>query len=164
MRRIFTLRAPRRGGDRESFRASFRENSSKNLILQNFRTHRDIENYAPSKFQPRTTLGGAKNVKKTKKKKLEFFMISEFSFSLFLIVFGGARLFLTSKSSSSRFFALDGQIFRSVRRLELIFGFFTVRTSTCGEIWAPQSRGRRQIWQLFGCWPEPTGNAHRSGG
>ena len=44
----------------------------------------------------------------------------------------GARIFLTSKSSSSRFFALDGQIFRSVRPLELIFRFFTVQTSTCG--------------------------------
>ena len=42
------------------------------------------------------------------------------------------QLFLTAKSSSSRFFALDGQIFRSVRPLELIFRFFTVRTSTCG--------------------------------
>ena len=121
-RQFFTLRAPRRGGDRESFRASFRENSSKNSILQNFRTHGDIENYAPSKFQPRTTLGGTKNGKKTKKKS-EFFTISELSFSSFLIDFGGARLFLTSKSNSSRFFALDCQIFRSVRRLELIFDF-----------------------------------------
>ena len=57
---------------------------------------------------------------------------------MILIDFGGARFFLTSKSSSSRFFALDGQPFRSVRRLELIFGFFTVCTSTCGEIWAPK--------------------------
>ena len=56
------------------------------------------------------------------------FTISEFSFSSFLIDFGGARLFLMSKSSSSRFFALDGQIFRSVRRLGLIFRFCTVRT------------------------------------
>ena len=69
---------------------------------------------------------------KKRKKKSEFFTISELSFSSFLIDFGGARLFLTSKSSSSRFFALDGQIFRSVRRLGLIFRFFTVRTSTCG--------------------------------
>ena len=53
-----------------------------------------------------------------------------FGFSLFLVDFRGARLFLTSKSSSSRFFALDGQIFRSVRPLGLIFRFFTVRTST----------------------------------
>ena len=48
---LFTLRASRRGGDRESFR----ENSSKNLILQIFRTrrtHGDIENYQLSKFQP----------------------------------------------------------------------------------------------------------------
>ena len=70
-------------------------------------------------------------------KKSEFFTISGFSFSSFLIDFGGARLVSTSKSSSLRFFALDGQFFRSVtlRRLELIFGFFTVRTSTCGEIY-----------------------------
>ena len=53
-----------------------------------------------------------------------------------MIDFGGARRFLTSNSSSLRFFALDCQIFRSVRRFELIFEFFTVRTSTCGEIWA----------------------------
>ena len=59
-------------------------------------------------------------------------MILELSFSSFLIDLGGARLFLTSKSNSSRFFALDGQIFRSVRPLELISRFFTVRTSTCG--------------------------------
>ena len=121
----------RRGGDRESFRESFRKNLSKKFILQIFRTHGDIENYAPLKFQPRTTLGGTKNVKKTKKKS-EFFTISKLSFSSFLIDFGGARLFLTSKSSSSRFFALDGQIFRSVRPLEVIFRFFTVRTSSCG--------------------------------
>ena len=67
----------------------------------------------------------------------EIFLDFFFGFSSFSVDFRGARLFLTSKSSSSRFFALDGQIFRSVRRLELIFGFFTVHTSTCGEIWAP---------------------------
>ena len=53
---------------------------------------------------------------------------SFFGFSLFSADFRGARLFLTSKSSSSRFFALDGQIFRSVRRLGLIFRLCTVRT------------------------------------
>ena len=57
-------------------------------------------------------------------KKIVFF----FGFSSLSVDFRGARLFLTSKSSSSRFFALDGQIFRSVRRLGLIFLFFTVRT------------------------------------
>ena len=59
---------------------------------------------------------------------LDFF----FGFSLFSADFRRARLFLTSKSSSSRFFALYGQNFRSVRRFGLIFRFFTVRTSTCG--------------------------------
>ena len=73
---------------------------------------------------------------KNGKNKINFFTISELSFSSFLIDFEGARLLLMSKSSSLRFFALDGQIFRSVRRLELIFGLFTIRTSTCGEIWA----------------------------
>ena len=81
-------------------------------------------------------------------------MISEHSFSSFLIDFGGARLFLTSKSNSLRFFALDGQIFRSVRRLELIFGFFTVHTSTCGEIWAPpksaEAANLATFWVLAG--------------
>ena len=46
-----------------------------------------------------------------------------------------------SKSSSSRFFALDGENFRSVRHLELIFGFFTVRTSTRGEIQYVEEQG-----------------------
>ena len=62
------------------------------------------------------------------RKNFQFF----FRFSSFSVDFRGARVFLTSESSSSRFFALDGQIFRSVRPLELIFRFFTVRTSTCG--------------------------------
>ena len=62
----------------------------------------------------------------------EFFFGIFFGFSLFSIDFRGARVFLTSESSSSRFFALDGQIFRSVRPLELIFRFFTVRTTSCG--------------------------------
>ena len=61
----------------------------------------------------------------------KFFQIF-FRFSSFSVDFRGARVFLTSESSSSRFFALDGQIFRSVRPLELIFRFFTVRTSSCG--------------------------------
>ena len=63
------------------------------------------------------------------RKKIRIFF---FGFSSFSVDFRGARLFLTSKSSSSRFFALDGQIFRSVRPLGLIFRFFTVRTATCG--------------------------------
>ena len=46
--------------------------------------------------------------------------ISESGFSQFLADFGGARLVLTSKSDSWRYFASDGQIFRSVGRLELI--------------------------------------------
>ena len=44
---------------------------------------------------------------------LDFF----FGFLSFSVDFRGARVFLTSESSSSRFFALDGQIFRSVRPL-----------------------------------------------
>ena len=58
------------------------------------------------------------------KKISDFF----FGFSSFSVHFRGARLFLTSKSSSSRFFALDGQIFRSVRPLGLLFRLCTVRT------------------------------------
>ena len=74
-------------------------------------------------------------------------------FSSFSIDFGGARLFLTSKSSSSRFFAVDGQIFRSVRPLGLIFGFSTVHTSTCDGNWGIQIRQRllnRQCWRNGG--------------
>ena len=71
------------------------------------------------------------DVEKKNRKISDFFL----GFSLFSADFRGVRLFLMSKSTSSKFFALDSQIFRSVRRLELIFGFFTVRTSTCGEIY-----------------------------
>ena len=94
-------------------------------------------------FTPRTSLRSRRNFgnarfrrfanfnfstpKKKNEKKIGFF----FGFSSFSVDFRGAMLFLTSKSSSSRFFALDGQIFRSVRRLEVIFGFFTFCTSTC---------------------------------
>ena len=49
-----------------------------------------------------------------RKRKLHSF----FGFSLFSTDFGGARGFLMSKSDSSRYFASDGQIFRSVGRLE----------------------------------------------
>ena len=87
--------------------------------------------------------------KKFSEKNSEFF----FGFSSFSVDFRGARLFLTSKSSSSRFFALDGQIFRSVRRLGLIFRFFTVHTSTCGEIWAPPKSTAANLatfWVLAG--------------
>ena len=77
-----------------------------------------------------------------------------FGFSSFSVDFRRARLFLMSKSSSSRFFALDGQIFRSVRSLELIFGFFTVHTSTCGEICAPPKSAHAAnlatFWALAG--------------
>ena len=48
----------------------------------------------------------------------KFFAGFFFGFSLFSTDFGGARDFLTSKSDSSRYFASDGQIFRSVGRLE----------------------------------------------
>ena len=50
-----------------------------------------------------------------------------FGFSSFSADFRGARLYLTSKSNSSRFFALDGQIFRSVWRLKLIFQDFSAK-------------------------------------
>ena len=71
-------------------------------------------------------------------KKIGFFV---FGFSLFSVDFRGARLSLTSNSNSSTFFALDGQIFRSVRPLELIFGFFTARISTSGEIYGEEQGG-----------------------
>ena len=85
-------------------------------------------------------------------KKFRIFFVFFPVFHCFLADFRGARLFLTSKSSSSRFFALDGQIFRSVRRLGLIFRFCTVRTSTCGEIYgeelaAPTCQQRSQPGQ-----------------
>ena len=99
-------------------------------------------------FTPRTSLRSPRNFGNARFRRFANFdfltpkiFFSEksldfvFGFSLFSADFRGARLFLTSKSSSSRFFALDGQIFRSVRPLELIFRFFTVRTSTCGEIY-----------------------------
>ena len=99
------------------FKHAGRSGTSRTTRCQNFSLERPLA--LPKTF-------------KKQKKILNFFAISELSFSSFLIDFGGARLFLTSNSSSSRFFALDGQIFRSVRPLKLIFRHFTIRTSTCG--------------------------------
>ena len=111
------------------------------------RTERIIEPIEPNferSFTPRTSLRSPRNFGNVRFRRFAnfdfstpiFFFLKKksnlfFDFSLFWVDFRGARLFLTSKSSSSRFFASDGQIFRSVRRLEVIFGFFTVRTSTC---------------------------------
>ena len=48
------------------------------------------------------------------RQKIEKFLVSEIGFSSFSADLGGARLFLTSKSDSWRYFASDGQIFMSV--------------------------------------------------
>ena len=111
-RALFTLRASRRGGDElrtSVYPSNFAPIAAK-LRQRAFQTickfrFFDAENFFSEKIS-------------------DFF----FGFSSFSVDFRGARLFLTSKSSSSRFFALDGQIFRSVRRLGLIFRFCTVRT------------------------------------
>ena len=115
-RALFTLRAPRRGGHelRTSVYPSNLAPIAAKLRQRAFQTICKFRFFDAEKF--------------CLEKKTNFF----FSFSLFSADFRGARLFLTSNSSSSRFFALDGQIFRSVRRLELIFGFFTVHTSPRG--------------------------------
>ena len=52
--------------------------------------------------------------KKHFRKKIRF----RIGFSLFSVDFGGARLVLTSKSDSWRFFASDGRVLRPVRGLE----------------------------------------------
>ena len=57
------------------------------------------------------------------KKKIAQKKSEKKTISLFSADFGGARLGLTSKSDSSRFFALDGQFFRSLRSLEPILCF-----------------------------------------
>ena len=48
------------------------------------------------------------------------FLDSDIGFSSFSVDFGGARLFLTSKSSSWRHFAADGRVLRPVRGLEAV--------------------------------------------
>ena len=109
-------------------------------------------------FTPRTSLRSARNFRNARFRRFanfDFltsifffwifcFVFFVFGFSSFSVDFRGARLFLTSKSSSSRFFALDGQIFRSVRRLGLIFRLFTIRTSTFGgKAWVTEIPGGR---------------------
>ena len=47
-------------------------------------------------------------------------MVSDIGFSSFSGDFGGARLVLTSKSASSRYFASDGRVLRPVRGLEAV--------------------------------------------
>ena len=113
---MFTLRASRRGGHelRTSVYPSNLAPIAAKLRQRAFQTICNFRFFDAESF----FLG----------KMFRFF----FRFSSFSVDFRGARVFLTSESNSSRFFALDGQIFRSVRPLELIFRFFTVRTSTCG--------------------------------
>ena len=111
-RALFTLRASRRGGDE-------------------LRTSGYPSNFAPiaTKLRQRAFQTICKfrffDAKKLFQKEISDLF---FGFSSFSTDFRGARLVLTSKSGSSRYFASDGQIFRSVRRLELIFLFFTVRS------------------------------------
>ena len=100
---------------------------------------------------------------RSKKFLVEIFFGFFFGFSLFSVDFRGARVFLTSKSNSSRSFALDGQIFRSVRPLGLIFRFFTARTSSCG--------GKARVTEIPGgrsppdpSWGQGTGNGDSWGG
>ena len=109
--KLFTLRASHQGGDE-------------------LRTSVYPSNFAPiaAKLRQRAF----QTICKFRFFDAEIFFSEKIGFSSFSVDFRGARLFLTSKSSSSRFFASDGQIFGSVRRLGLIFRFFTVRTSSCG--------------------------------
>ena len=58
-------------------------------------------------------------------KNFRFFF---FDFSQFSTDFGGARLFLTSKSGSWRHFAADGRILRPVRGLEAVTSNSSPRT------------------------------------
>ena len=109
-----------------------------------------------SPFTPRTQLRSPRNFGNTRFRRFANFDCLTpkkffgknfgffFGFSLFSADFRGARLFLTSKSNSSRFFALDGQIFRSVRRLGLIFRFspFVHRPGRGGEAkWGIRNQG-----------------------
>ena len=132
MRRILRSARPAEAAIAKVFAQVFAKIRQKILFCKIFGRTGTSRTTRRQNFSLERPLAVPKTSKKRKKKKSDFFTISELSFSSFLIDFGGARLFLTSKSSSSRFFALDGQIFRSVRPLELIFRFFTVRTSTCG--------------------------------
>ena len=54
-------------------------------------------------------------------KQIVNFSVSEIDFASVSADFGVGGLVLTSKSGSSRYFASDGQISKSVRRLEFIF-------------------------------------------
>ena len=115
-RALFTLRASRRGG--HELRTSVYPSPSAPIATK--LRQRAFQTICKFRFF---------DAEKKVRTQFQFFFSG---FSLFSVVFRGARFFLTSKSNSSRFFALDGQIFRSVRPLGLIFRFFTVRTSSCG--------------------------------
>ncbi len=90
----------------------------KNLLLLRVRTPshvQEVDSYALSKSQPPTTLGNSQNVEKTIGNS-KTFLVSEISFSSFLLDFGRDKQFHTSsKSASSWNFALDGLILRSAR-------------------------------------------------
>ena len=79
--KFFTLRASRRGSDRENFRESW----SKNINFPNFSDARDAwqeREIRADKISALNTLGGTKNIKKAKKKiknisgfRIQFFVI-----------------------------------------------------------------------------------------
>ena len=69
------LRACHRSRDRAAIAKVFAETRRKKAISHIFRTFRrirEVESYAPSKFQPPTTLGDHQNVEKTNRAKIEF--------------------------------------------------------------------------------------------
>ena len=76
---------------------------------------------------------------------MKIFSISESGFSQFSADFGGARLVLMSKSDSWRYFASDGQIFRSVGRLELILKTVTLSKPATGERARATGKGREGV-------------------
>ena len=72
---ISTLHARHRPRDRAAIAKVFAEILRNKSILCIFRTSRrvrEVESYAPSKFQPPTTLGDPQNVEKTIRKKFNF--------------------------------------------------------------------------------------------
>ena len=67
--------APRRRRSRKFFANVFAKVRRKNSISHIFRTFRrvrEVESYAPSKFQPPTTLGDHQNVEKTIRENIDF--------------------------------------------------------------------------------------------
>ena len=101
------------------------------LIVQAPWLVREVESYAPSKFQCPTTLGDPQNVEKTIRKKFDFFGLGN---PLIFMDFGGATPEWMSKPASASNFVPDRFILHHSLARWSVDGFHTRANFVCGRL------------------------------